>query len=582
MAEATVEGTVTQPRRPRKEIETERVSVDARIVALQERLGGFNEDQTKQLDTFSNHFQQKYPDRFDYGKLTEEESEELLVEVSGRLDPEVIVFERNSFSIARDFEKFSKEFTPYLKEDYEALLQDLPARINYDDIFNYTSPDGKDPTFFYLDKAARQIYDLRLLRYQELYPTDEIRDYNFYSSRVHALKKYKDDWEEKGFLLEKPKEIKADPVFGEQAKEWREQSLPWLEETVAVLNKFIELKKIYEPGIYFGFIGRRLKRIYEILSSEDKYDERRDSYPHFIEMVYQHFGKVEMDPAFLYAADEEMSNLANTHELLGHMPRWFERREADRQRIDVIDNEDQIRKIQIEGFEVPGGMVAVITLEEIRESLKILPPDFLQTLRSISYKDKTIKLEEDQDNPNIETVGSCISYIDQDGRLENSDIEVYRQLFIDQNARNFEKIYLKNYFLATLSHELGHKGHQAMTYQEMMDWEEVLIQDQIDVSWYVKYSRSKGEERGKREDFAESFKLFMHNPALLWLLSQQRYNLMLKYFEDRLKTSQREIFLTNLRTRVKNSYRDWPFFGRTPEQARDEYLSLEERTHEKL
>lgn len=575
MAEGTVEGTETLIRRPREEIEADFNSVDARMVAINERLVGFNEDQKKQLDIFSDHFQEKYPDMYDYRKLNEEEHEELIAEISDRLDPGVIDLERNAFSASRDFEKFSKEFTPYLKEDYEALLQDLPARINYDDIFSYTPPDGKDPTFFYLDKAARQIYDLRLLRYQELYPTDEIRDLYFYSSRVHTLKKYKNDWEEKGFLLEKPKEIKADPVFGEQAKEWREQSLPWLEETVAVLNKFIELKKIYEPGIYFGFIGRRLKRIYEILSSEDKYDERRDSYPHFIEMVYQHFGKVEMDPAFLYAADEEMSNLANTHELLGHMPRWFERREADRQRIDAIDNEEQIRKIQIEGFEAPGGMVAVITPEEIRESLKMLSPDFLQTLRSISYKDKTIKLEEDQDNPNIETVGSCISYIDQDGRLENSDIEVYRQLFIDQNTGNFEKVYLHEVFLRTLSHELGHKGHQSMTYQEMIDWEEVLTRDRRDVSWYVKYARSKSEERGKREDFAESFKLFIHDPALLWLLSQQRYRFMLNYFEDRLKSNQIESFDAGLKFKLEGSYRLWEILGQTPEQARDSYLSAE-------
>lgn len=129
-----------------------------------------------------------------------------------------------------------------------------------------------------------------------------------------------------------------------------------------------------------------------------------------------------------------------------------------------------------------------------------------------------------------------------------------------------------------LRHEIGHNAHNVFNLDEMDDWEATMAGDDMAVSWYVAYSRGKNERVGKKEDFAESFRMFLDSPAFLYAVSAKRYNFISKLFFGRMKEEQRAEQENLLDDKFQNAYRGWSSSGQTPESIREFWYGLYTKT----
>lgn len=133
----------------------------------------------------------------------------------------------------------------------------------------------------------------------------------------------------------------------------------------------------------------------------------------------------------------------------------------------------------------------------------------------------------------------------------------------------------KKDFEYTTWHEFGHNAHHLMRYDEIMAWESVMQDDPGAVTWYVKHARKDNEKRGKREDFSESFMLFLGNPALLFTLSSKRYNFMFDFFTSRLKDEQIPSFKQRIGDQLMLTFSVWQKMDYSAEDIRRIYQSHE-------
>ena len=175
--------------------------------------------------------------------------------------------------------------------------------------------------------------------------------------------------------------------------------------------------------------------------------------------------------------------------------------------IDSINTDEMYDRLAVEGFDTPQGMKRVIEPQEIiAEAKRFIPPDFAVNPRSIASKPKPEK--KPGNDPNIETMGAFIPVFgegDQWDQIQATEIEVYRDLFVPEEADVIETGLARSDFLGTTWHEFGHNAHYTLDYDEMVGWEKTASEDGTAVTWNVKHAREEDEGRGKREDFSDSF-----------------------------------------------------------------------------
>lgn len=460
--------------------------------------------------------------------------------------------------------ELEKELIPYKKRDFENALEDVSARIDYDAVFDYyrnhrANRDGSD----LLENTFGQLYELRRFQHDQLTPGEDERDFNFYNYRCDTLTSFQKEWERKGFLHDKPRsDFTYSQEFGHSVLAKRMDIAAQFEEPLAQLQEFNVLSSVYQHKLAFSsHFDYELSTVHRLLSDDGKNHSA---------WGYKNFDQIDYDPEMIDAARRHILKALDEHRKLGHLPPTEQTLAEERKRINQL--ETRTTNISTEGFTPPEGKVAVVSPSEVlKEVSQLLPPDFVNGLQELTHKPVP---PQPTDDPDTETMGSFIPTFDESKRVMTAaKIEVYRKLFVPKGTGELEKSVAKQKFMGTVWHEFGHNAHHVMHYDEMKAWEEVTSRDNIAVSWYVGYARKDDLNRGKREDFSESFKLFISNPALLQILSPPRYHFMLEFFERRTKDDQRDMLLEHLTHQAAITLAVWKENGRTPEQIRDIYLN---------
>jgi hypothetical protein len=201
-----------------------------------------------------------------------------------------------------------------------------------------------------------------------------------------------------------------------------------------------------------------------------------------------------------------------------------------------VSEDGATTSIIFEGLQAPPGFHLVVDNEFLQTSTgALMPARFVSGLdRVVRTGQSPIKPEElEGDNPNkpkmiIETVALYGATFKKDpwDRLEGATIQISKAPWVEDNEDEVFENATRGSFMRTYWHEFGHHIHHHLTLDEMREWEEVMLGDKVAVSDYVKRSRDKSEWHGKIEDFSESFRLLMQDPALLSLMSERRLEFM--------------------------------------------------------
>lgn len=538
----------TKRPRPREEINMDIESVETELESLVEETEPIRE-KIEDLPGGQRELINRYA-----LKISEDVSEEDFPEIPSELKPlanEVKIASKTAADLEARMQRLHQELIPYKKKDFEDLTRELSARVDYEKVFSYyRDEEHREGPADLIDNVAEELFNLRKYQVELLRGGEGVsRNFGFYSRACLALETYKEEWGEKEFLTGEPREdYKFSREWGESVSERRRELVEYMKPVLKELERYAQLARIYQLKISFSSpYDRELEAILRILSSQN-------------DRLGRDFEEIDFDPRFIEAAKKHVNQVVEEHKRLGHLPS----EEKLKDKVEPIN-------IEIKGFEPPEGMVSVVNSQEIFDEIKnYVPPGFLEKLKAVVHRERPESIEDEE---GIETIGGCRPFYDENKQLLAVEVEIYRSPFLSETSSEAEQAFLRADLLDDLWHELGHNAHHLMRFEELVAWEEAIAEDDIAVSRYVKRARAKSEIRGKREDFSETFALFISNPAQLNISSPARFGFMLDFFNQNLSADQREAFGRRITGRLLTAHFVWDKAGITAEDVRQYHLS---------
>ncbi len=553
--------------RPKKKIQADLQNIDGEWEAIDGEVELVNDSIEKLPESQRKRYYELY-ERFGEGEIEDDEIRRDFPKKTAKLVMRARDITGVAIALGDRQEALLQEYTPYRREELEQVVRDLSARVDYDSVFEHYlkrgwgDKDGSD----LISNTAFEIFILGKYQYQLVSDTDG-KDYHYYDFGQKTLDKFRETWGEKGFLKKEPEEdYEISSQSGAETAEERKQLVKEMGEELERLEVYRRLVAIYRrERIYPSYDDFKLSDIQRVLDVEKN---GRGNY------VNNGFEEVDFPPEFIAAAKKHIERELGRYREVGWLSQTAEILAREQQRVDALDRKEPFNTVRQEGFEAPEGMKMVFTAEEVfAEVQEVLPPDFTRGLLEFSRKDGPGQSSEN--DPTIETIGRFFTVFGKKRQVVGSKIEVYRDPFVAEGADEVEIATVRNSFMEVTWHEFGHNAQNMLTLDEMLGWEEVMEQDGVAVTWYVRHSREDNEDRGKREDFCESAKMLLSNPALLFILSKNRYIFMRNFFIRRLQTSQKEAFCQRLTESEQNTFEIWREAGYSPDKIRENYLSHE-------
>lgn len=274
---------------------------------------------------------------------------------------------------------------------------------------------------------------------------------------------------------------------------------------ISDINEYQNLSLIYKDKQYSDKPSIELKSLYEMLKFLSILQEDGDDF---------------LDSKIMVASERWILKKTDDLRTMGLIGSSFESRYRKAERLKKLDKQKIISGVEV----YLGDGIKYFTEEEfVDEIVSVIPSDLLKRFRSISFvnapKSGANKPLDDISDEG-EDQGVCEHEFDADG-YKYSRIKIYLQGFeLDTSLKTDKKRFVS-------WHELGHVAHMDMNLDEMRAWERVTTEHPISLTTYVEKIKSKGQNiRAKREDFSESFAMFLYNPAYLKIVSPERYSFM--------------------------------------------------------
>lgn len=417
------------------------------------------------------------------------------------------------------------------REAIKGLTENLLKRIDYDAVLSFHQVEviGSDQT---LSRTVDDLFYLRRTQMTVAFGTLDSEGEEDLEYREATLRRYQEDWDDNGFL-KRPEDAEELPplVYGEPVLEEQRKILTQLEWDGAVLQRLAQLYKTYRENVTTIQASSRWQ---EDLSAAFRLDNWR---PDFQEAL----DKFGMDPRLLDAVNRFIYGKETTLSAAGKFPQTEEERNFQIKKAREVKRE----AISIEGFgEGIEGTISEYIRKELAEEI---PPYFLQGLKKVSIKDKSTH-EARLGNEVLPHMASLLTEW-HFGYIKEVALELYREGFNTLPANSTETQRIAT-ILSGVNHEVGHNIHYRLTYEEMEGWEGVIAAERVGITKYVQLAYKNDVDRAKREDFSESFSIFVNNPGLLKIIAPTRFAYMAALLDRYLPDDERERFARRLNTRA--------------------------------
>ena len=475
-------------------------------------------------NNFYNNLSRETQDEIDNVVLDIFDDQELsLSERSKKIDevlleykdnPEVIEA-INSYSNIKGMEieltRLEEEYKPFKLEEIRGYADQLSKKIDFDTVADYFLNRENHPMSD--DLLLEDFFLLREVNLGgNLDHLDEVED------RLKSLSK---SCEEKEFLR------------GDDQSDIENEEL----------NGLTRLKLLEETGAIVDELYTYTYRLFGTYRVGDSFGDNLDKFTDLLEYGVRGGGKKEInesvfDPRFLKSIGKKFRE--KVIELKGDG--WLSQNSEEVKKYIEAKRgnwKDIFETLEMEGFIEEEGEKIVVTEDSIKSFLEgSFPTAFLKKIQKIEASKERpvadVDLNDTGKKLKIETLGS----------YKSGHILMYEPISVKKDSWIGEMVPKK--FKRTLTHEIGHGVLENLSIDEMKGWEEVMEKDDAEITWYVGYSKGKSEKMKKREDFCESFMAFVHDPGVLRILSESRFEYMRNLFEKYMDLDKLSKFKENL------------------------------------
>lgn len=434
----------------------------------------------------------------------------------------------------------SDQLEPTHEEVVEAL-KDLMPRINYQALLtglhqSFSHSEATKYDFFDAESKLARFFDalIGVRKYQVMLASNpngrlEAHEYVYFDERIDRLRRV---CLKLGVLEEGPSEANLpDYKFVPGREKEDAKLLTELKQILEWMDTFSQFSRYYRSEPDFHFLNEWLHRLGSYLE-QAKLDSVTNA-------------RVFVEPRLVDVLQEHLNRSVEPYQQLGFFPKTF------RQTLNEITDRDNrslanhFEHIKFNGFEAPEGQKLVLQPQEILEIIsEAIPPNAVQGLLEISKSELHPEERAKLLSEGIEEVCARI-FFDRNRKNPNqmiTRIELYEGVYIDDQASLNTTSLMVGELLTTIFHEIGHSLHTNLDYFEYQQWQEAQNTDKVAVTTYVRIKENEAALFGHREDFAESFRLFLTDSFILQLLSPARYDFFTQYFRKHLHRDQRPAF----------------------------------------
>lgn len=456
--------------------------------------------------------------------------------------------------VQRSLRGIRERLFPHKVEEVQQEVTAILSQIDYEQLISYyirmhSNGDVKPPVDLLYDLAFVRDIEIQLQNPESL---KRIPSYMLKS--VHTrIGKFHKDMEGYG-LLHPPDQQYALRPQTESDDEYQVliDGTKQLEEQV---NGYKALKSIYGPGRIQHRSEQEFAALLSLTSFLQMLKEHRRPQ---IESTRNAKQLPDIDPHLLQAATRSLDKIQEDLIIQGILPQNEQQRQEYLASFWHTSIEEAIGRIAIGGLEPHDDEQLLIDQTTLMQHIiAAFPVAFLRGIHGIYFTNPPDALVKYATSMGKDaTVGGQYNPLtDASGQYSQGDLYIYTSP-IDSGDSEDNAIQRYRIF-SDIYHEGAHNVHTLLTYDEMRQWEEVMEQDETAVSWYaMKIKEEDPTADGKREDFTETYDLFIYDPYLLELLSPTRYqymyNLILDYTPPQLKGALQTLIETK-KANVKKS-----------------------------
>lgn len=475
-------------------------------------------------------------------------SEEALRELAQRYtqDSELVDCYLKQLSLDKELEELKIEHKPFKLAELQTQVDSISSRINYDAIIEYYDEPNRSV------KKTRDKWDsgemanatatIAILRQASVKLRSgeiESKTWDELERIEKAIQRNSEEWEKRGFLHELPQNAHDESI--EDTKKRRLELKDQLQKGLEVMKEYGELKSNYRSmARNYAFRDEFFSKVSASLDLETGFDYAKDTWL-----------ANEYDPRYLDAVQTFVAKRKQQYVNDDTLPLTGESYVTHMTQLKAMEAQEMVGQITLVGFEPRDGEILVVNEQKLKDRLALfVPACFLDKIEIVTSKDKPKDIN--LNDPNIETVGSHVPEVDETGKLLKSKIEIYRSPRASESATQKEREIIEANFVETTLHEVAHSIHHDMSYGDLKAWHTVATQDRTAVTWYVRHTHlTRGEQRGNREDFAESFQMALLNPGTLLEISPARFEYMMKLVGMYMGNTQYEAFTQDIDAKLK-------------------------------
>ena len=570
---------VVPPPRAREEIKVELNAVNAGTSELNpeyERIGdlvrSLPKEESGQIDELITKVAQ--------GVLTLEDATSAYTGQRKAEFDQAVAFAQKVNSKQVEIDKLEEEYRPHREEDLITTVEQLSARVNFDQIMWHIDARHKD------DHSGAELFRrLAQLRIVEVaIKNRKLPDSYHYSDLDHLQDVFNDlskELAEKALLRspddERVKAYKTRPETGAEVATARKEVIEEASLVVEQLHEFARLTRIYRPredsvNGYSYHVDPGLQQLVELLDIEKnrRYNDERKL-------------EVDYDPRLIEAAKAYVAKKKFGFQISGRISQSDETRDIYYSQFHEYDPFAALAKTEFKGFEAdpPEGKKRFMTKDAVvRRLAGYIPAGFLTRILSVEQSPAPKMVDETH-----QVSGEHETIYDENGNVVGSRIYMNKTPFIESEAAPMDEFGEIASYEQTLSHEIGHCVHSWLSYDEMKAWEDVLSSDRPDMGFYIASLRAVNPRRAKYEEFAETFGMFSASMPVLRILSEKRFTYMYTLYRNRIHPQVREQYDNWVSNYLKLSDAMYASQGITSDSIKETYkrtsdLSVEDKSVE--
>lgn len=438
-------------------------------------------------------------------------------------------------------QEFEREYVPFKAQEVEEQIKDLAGRIDYDRVVGFV--DNLEVHKGSLSRVFHQLYQLRRLEYSLALGILETYELEALEKTEVTLNEFKNQWQQKGFLQDSVRSYSFQLNDNSEIEESHMELEAKVGRAIMTLKHAETLNRIFRPKRVSSITDFPLEEISRALDLRS--------------VGIIDWARIGLNPRLITATDSYVQERLNSLALKGKYPQTTQQK---RKYLETVCSAGKL-DLKVGGIKEGDMNYSIFPSSILKELYSKFPNYFVADIHQLV-------ISEDRES----AFGGFFPGFSHENEYIGGRMEIYIDPKVMPTSSETTRTTMANYIMGVIYHELGHATLYKLTYDDLVDWSDLIKDEQIFATWYVEKAAKEGQSND--EDFCESLMIFAINPAALKVIGPKRFKYFRELFQSYIGFGSQNDFSLFLDQRIKVQEELWELAAVTIEDIKREYFNI--------